>query len=163
MLTISACYFDDFWKLAWKIAADASKTRFNITIRAFGAHVAEEKSKEMYATSRFLGVYTVAQHFAQGEVTTFPAPMTVARMTSAVHYHLATDSMTPAQASKLRGLAQWTDSHVIGRSARARLRLLAERQYGSGTNSPPPCDGRWSTSRTWPAWQSRGITSCSAS
>ena len=42
--------------------------------------------------------------------------------------------MTPAQASKLRGLAQWTDSEVMGRPARSCLRLVAARQYGSGSH-----------------------------
>ena len=113
---------------------DSASGRFTITIEAFEAKVATEKSEEMRTTTRVLGIFTDAMEFQHGEITTFPAPMTVARMIDTAEDHLAQDSMTPAQASKLRGLAQWTDSEVMGRPARSCLRLLAERQYGSGSH-----------------------------
>ena len=52
VLGFSACYFDDFWKLAWKVIADASKTRFDVIIGIFGAELAKEKSEEMRTASR---------------------------------------------------------------------------------------------------------------
>jgi hypothetical protein len=59
--------------------------------------------------------------------------MTTQKMILLAQKHLATGTLSPAEASKLRGLGQWADSELFGRPARACLSVLASRQYGAGT------------------------------
>ena len=60
--------------------------------------------------------------------------MTVHKMTQMASEHLEKQSISPAEASKLRGVAQWTDSEFLGRPAKACLMMLADRQYGTGSD-----------------------------
>ena len=66
-----------------------------------------------------------------GKVTFEPKTDTVQKICALSTHHLQLQSMTPAEASKLRGMAGWCASNTFGRVGRLGLAQLKRRQYAT--------------------------------
>ena len=84
----------------------------------------------MSSSCHFLGhAYDWAGMKASGRATFGVKTSTVLKTIRLIKHHLKTRTMTPGEASKLRGIVMWLDTGLMGRPCRGALTALVARQY----------------------------------
>jgi hypothetical protein len=91
----------------------------------FGIKLSETKRRRMQPMAGFLGrIFNMTrahEHF----LTMQAKPATVRKALNMIAGARATDSLTPQEASKLRGILQWLDGALEGRPIRGALTALS--------------------------------------
>jgi hypothetical protein len=90
-------------------------------------------SKEML----YLGIGSDLRNFADAHVEMHISATRRAKLLSTLDGVLASDRLTGAEASKLRGQLQFALTSVWGRVGRCGLQALSERQYGGAPHDEP--------------------------
>ena len=136
LLGLLVChYFDD--ELLWEVRELAHRSyRLGARLSSlWGIIYSDDKRQQMSSMSDFLGNQYDWTQFAQACAAGFSVKEST--MMKALHLiasHQESGKMTPAEASKLRGLLSWVDRGVTGRALRGALTALSARQYWDHPN-----------------------------
>ena len=96
----------------------------------FGVNLDEDKRKRMKAVQSFLGLLNDLARLPFEHHLVFGCrSSTRVKALTLLTLALQTDSMTPAQASKIRGVVTWLDTGLYGRPCRGLLGTFTARQY----------------------------------
>ena len=131
LLGLMAChYFDDELLIDSTHCAGASKTLALRLAALLGIRYSPNKRQPMSTWTIFLGhTYDWSQVASSGAATFGIKATTQAKATRLIVEHISTNSMSPAEASKLRGLLMWLDTGLTGRPCRGAMAALVARQY----------------------------------
>ena len=123
-------YFDD--ELLWEIHCLAAKS-YGLCAKlsaAWGIIYSDDKRQPMSALTDFLGCSYDWPRFLQDLAAgLYVKESTLRKACGTIQRHQSSGNMTPAEASKLRGLLSWVDKGVTGRALRGALTALVARQY----------------------------------
>jgi hypothetical protein len=137
VLIILACYFDDFHRTAWRCIAEGVTKNLYRLLGFFGVQMSDEKMAMSQVCSKFLGICTDATHFSKGTVEVFVSPPTAEKLAALAKFALETSRLTSSEASKICGLATWTDTEASGRPARTIIGMIRPREHCTATDLTP--------------------------
>jgi len=137
VLIILACYFDDFHRIAWRCIAEGVTKNLYRLLGFFGVQMSDAKMAMSQVCSKFLGICTDATHFNQGTVEVFVSPPTAEKLTTMAKLALEKSRLTSSEASKICGLATWTDTEASGRPARSIISMVRPREHCTATDLTP--------------------------
>ena len=129
-------YVDDGSIGNFGLAKGSGQALLNVLFSELGTPCASAKQKRMAATGTFLGVdHDVSRAFeGRGTVSFWPKASMIAKIKGLFAEHRARNSLTPAEASKLRGILQWSSTAMFNGIGGAAMAPLKQRQY---TDVPP--------------------------
>ena len=118
------------------LAKGSGQVLLNVLFSELGTPSASAKQQRMAATGAFLGVdHDVSRAFeGRGAVSFWPKASMIDKIKGLLAEHRARNSLTPAEASKLRGILQWSSSAMFNGIGSAAMAPLKQRQY---TDAPP--------------------------
>ncbi len=104
----------------------------------FGIKLSVQKRRPMQPMAGFLGrlfdMTRAHEHFLIMQAK----PATVRKALHMITEARTTSSLSPQEASKLRGILQWLDGALEGRPIRGAMTVLSRRQYHDGTTDLTP-------------------------
>ena len=131
MLWLLWCLFvDDSGMVDLKAGKGSAQRAGSAVFAALGVGVSLKKRQRMGDNTEFLGVvHDLSVTVTRQVIPHYPKPELVQKLTVMIGAILAENSCTPAQASKIRGLANWTATAQFQRLGRLAMRPLKLRQY----------------------------------
>ena len=125
-------YFDDLFDLSVSCNALESQDALLHVLSLAGSPPAPGKTQPPRSAFLYLGAaFDLTDVLTDHVVHCGPTAASVSKIRDAVHRAVSTRSLTPAQASKLRGQAGWAGSLLHGKCGRLALRFLKTRQYAA--------------------------------
>ena len=123
-------YVDDF-TVVDIVGAEGSGQKFTLEVLGcMGAILSTAKHTGFRSQRVMLGVHVRMDAAISEDRAVFePKVDTVEKVMQLSHEHLRSNRMTPAEASKLRGVSGWCASNTFGRAGRLGLAQLKRRQY----------------------------------
>jgi hypothetical protein len=97
--------------------------------QCLGVPLADDKRLDLASSNPFLGVMHDFTRFAEGVVTFWPKGTLCTKLQGLITGHQLSDSMTPAESSKFRGVAGFMAQAMFGRIGRAAMGPFKKRQY----------------------------------
>ena len=126
----AAHYFDDNATLDLRIHAAMSKTMVVRTFGFFGVKLSTDKRKKMQCIQSFLGLLNDMSRMRDEHCIGYGCKAsTRAKALRLLRTAIDQDYLSPAQASKIRGVVQWIDTGLFGRPCRGLLTAFTARQY----------------------------------
>ena len=123
-------YMDDFTCVDVGAAGRSGQSFTQFAVLALGGQLSPAKHIGLRGQRVMLGVHIRMDEVeSEGIITFEPKVETVEKVVMASRAHLSSGSMTPAEASKLRGLSGWCAANTFGRAGRLGLSQLKTRQY----------------------------------
>ena len=131
LLAMMVChYFDDELTFDMATCADRTFTLAGRLSSMWGIIYSEDKKQRMSMQTDFLGIrYDWRGVVAESAAGYGIKPSTLTKALKLLHEHLTSGSITPTQASKLRGLLVWVDKGITGRPLRGAMTAITARQY----------------------------------
>eukprot|EP00971_Amphidinium_carterae_P264946 5255664-Amphidinium_carterae.1 len=130
MALLSAHYFDDNCLVDFLLTAGDAKSMFHRLAEMFGIVFSPSKALRMQSVQQFLGSQTDLTRVRTDNCVILDCkPSTKQKGISLIDAALESSTLTPAGASKLRGVVQWIDNWLLGRPCRGALSALIARQY----------------------------------
>eukprot|EP00971_Amphidinium_carterae_P193380 3837310-Amphidinium_carterae.1 len=130
MALLSAHYFDDNCLVDFLLTASDAKSMFHRLAEMFGIVFSPSKALRMQGVQQFLGSQTDLTRVRTDRCIILDCkPSTKQKGLSLIAAALDANTLTPAGASKLRGVVQWVDNWLLGRPCRGALSALIARQY----------------------------------
>ena len=126
---------DDFTTVDVVIANGSGQQFTQKVVQLFGGALSPGKFTCWRSQRVMLGVHIrMDRILTKGIITFEPRADTIAKIVEASQQHLSLGSLTPADASKLRGMGSWCSGDTFGRAGRLGLSQLKARQYDSELN-----------------------------
>eukprot|EP00971_Amphidinium_carterae_P350273 6491465-Amphidinium_carterae.1 len=130
MALLSAHYFDDNCLVDYLLTASDAKSMFHRLAEMFGIVFSPSKALRMQGVQNFLGSQTDLTRIRTDHCILLDCkPSTKQKGIALIDSALASNTLSPASASKLRGVVQWVDNWLLGRPCRGALSALVARQY----------------------------------
>ena len=130
LFVLISLYFDDANIGDLGIGDGYAQEAVQQMFAVFGAPLAAHKCLPMSSSNDFLGlVHNVSTVFQTGQVHFVPRARTLAKAVAIVVSALESDFLSPATASKLRGVVTFLSCGVFGKLGRACQHPLRQRQY----------------------------------
>ena len=127
---LTSMYYDDATVLDLQEAKGQGQIAFGLLARIVGQPFAAEKRQDMAATNTFLGLtHELGSAHRNGNMVLKPKEKLVTDIQTMANAALESDSLTPGEASKLRGKLGFASTGLYSMVGRACMRPLVQREF----------------------------------
>ena len=130
LLLVGGHYFDDSIQLEYEALAAKTKLLYIRFLGLFGVEISHHKRQAMTCHPKFLGQITdLTDVLSNLTIRMRGAPESIDKALHLIEIALHTACMTPAEASKLRGVLGWLEGTFAGKPLAGAMSALIARQY----------------------------------
>ena len=130
LVLLMSFYFDDASIQDLSVCGMIGQRHLRGLMELFGLPLAPKKAVDMSESADYLGlVHSVGEALVTGQVTFQPRPKLVDKVGGMIRDALSKGSLTPAEASKLRGVLGFVATAWYGQIGRGGAHALIRRQY----------------------------------